>query len=168
MQLKDAIQELADRIKNEIIRRLHSPIAVNKRVGKNTLIGSDLEKSIDVKPTDEEMLVFQIADHYEYVVQGRKAGWKNRPPKPPGIIYGITQWVKKKGIRFNGMTENETIWTVLEALEVRAIAARPFINSGQLNDEDPSIILPFLDDYFNAWADDVFKLITEKIDKYFE
>ena len=167
MLLSDALKELAERVKNEIIRRLHSPLGINKLVGRNTLVGSDLEKSIDVKQVDDETIVFQIADYYEYVVMGRKAGWKNRPPKPPHIIPSITKWVRKKGIRFNGMTETQTIWAVLEALEVRAIAARPFINSGQLNDEDPSKILGFLDAYFNAWADEVYKLITDKIDKYF-
>ena len=167
MLLSDALKELAERVKEEIIRRLHSPLGINKLVGRNTLIGSDLEKSIDVNQVDDETIVFQIADYYEYVVMGRKAGWKNRPPKPPHIIPSITKWVRKKGIRFNGMTENETIWAVLEALEVRAIAARPFINSGQLNDEDPSKILVFLDAYFDAWADEVYKLITDKIDKYF-
>lgn len=168
MELKDALQELADRVKKEILRRLHSPIGINRRVGKNTLIGSELEASIDVRQADEDTIVFEIADHYEYVVLGRKAGWKNRPPSGKGIIYGITQWVRNKGIRFNGCTETETIWMVLEALEVRAIAARPFIESGKLNDEDPSKILPFLDAYFNAWADEVYKLIIDKLNKYFD
>lgn len=167
MELKTALKELAEDVKKEILRRLHSSVGINHRVGRNTLIGSDLEASISVTKGDEDTIVFGIADYYEYVVQGRKAGWKNRPPKPPGIIYGITQWVRKKGIHFRGLTETQTIWTVLEALEVRAIAARPFIQSGQLNGEDPSKILPFLDSYFDAWADDVFKLITDKIDKYF-
>lgn len=167
MELKTALKELAEDVKKEILRRLHSSVGINYRAGRNTLVGSDLEASISVSQSDENTIVFEIADYYEYVVQGRKAGWKNRPPKPPGIIYGITKWVRKKGIHFQGLTETQTIWTVLEALEVRAIAARPFIQSGQLNGEDPSKILPFLDSYFDAWADDVFKLITDKIDKYF-
>lgn len=167
MELKDALKELADKVKNEILKRLHSSVGVNPRVGRNTLVGSELEQSIDVYASGDDTLVFVIADHYEYVVQGRKAGWKNRPPKPPGIIHGITQWVRSKGIRFNGCSETDVIWYVLESLEVRDIAARPFINSGQLNDEDPSKILPFLDAFFDEWADDMFKLITEKLDKYF-
>ena len=167
MDLKNALQELADAIKAEIIRRMHSGVGVNNRIGRNTLIGSNLEKSVSVTTSSTDTIVFEIADHYEYVVQGRKAGWKNRPPKPPGIIYGITSWVRNKGIRFANCTETQTVWYVLEALEVRDIEARPFIESGQLNNEDPSKILTFLDEYWDEWADAVFKLITNKLDKYF-
>lgn len=42
MDLHSALKELADQIKDEIIRRMHSPVGVNPRTGRNTLIGSDL------------------------------------------------------------------------------------------------------------------------------
>ena len=52
-------------------------------------------------------------------------------------------------------------------IEGREIKARPFIESGYLNNEDPSKVLNFLDDFFDEWADEVFKKITEEVDKYF-
>lgn len=165
MDLKMALKQLAWQIEREIIKRMSSDVGINERIGKNTLIGSDLYKSVSVDVVSDNELVFAIASHYEYVVKGRKRGWKNHPPKPPGIVYGITQWVRKKGIRFQGMTENGTIWCVLNALEKRDIKARPFINFDEHG--DPSVILPFLDDFFSKWADEVFEEIMKEVDKYF-
>ena len=48
---------------------------------------------------------------------------------------------------------------------MRGIEPRPFINWDE--NEDPSVVLPFLDDYFDKWADEVFNKITEELDKYF-
>lgn len=164
VDVKDALKELANMVKNEILLRLHSPIGNNKQ-GKNTLIGSELEKSIKVEPMGDNIIVFQIADYYEYVVKGRKAGWKNHPPKPPGIIYGITQWVKRKHIRFDGLTQNQTIWAVLGSLEKNNIAARPFIG---YDEDDVTKVLTFLDDFFDKWADNVFEQLMYEVDKFFK
>ena len=69
LDAKTALQQLAYDIKMEIMRRLHE-YGYNKRAGRNTLVGSDLEKSIEVKVTGENTLAFQIADYYEYIVRG--------------------------------------------------------------------------------------------------
>lgn len=180
MELKDALNELAIEIHKEILRRLLSSTGINPRTGKNTLSGSKLEASIDVYPVDEDTLAFEIASYYLPVVAGRRAGWKNRPPKGKGIVYGITQWVREKGIKFDGCSETQTVWMVLNALEVKDIEPRPFIGfdpkelsafaanpDGDYEGANVELILPFLKEYFEGWADDVFKLITEKIDKYF-
>lgn len=182
MELSNALKELADNVKNEILRRLHSPLGINRRVGRNTLVGSHLEASIDVYPTDVDTIVFEIADYYMPIVAGRRAGWKGRPKREgtDGIIKAIERWVRRKGIRFNGCTETQTVWLILESLEVRAIAARPFIgydpaeyadwarNANSDYKGDVSLVLPFLDKYFDEWADEVYKLIIDKLDKYFQ
>lgn len=165
MDLKVALKQLAWHIEREIIKRMSSGVGINERVGKNTLIGSNLYKSVSVDVVSDNELVFAIASHYEYVVKGRKRGWKNHPPKPPGIVHGITQWVKEKGISFKGMSQNQTIWAILNALEKRDIKARPFINFDEHG--DPSVILPFLDDFFSKWADEVFEEIMKEVDKFF-
>ena len=67
------------------------------------------------------------------------------------------------------MTESQIVWYLYKRmiLEYREIQPRPFIESGYNNDEDPSRILNFLDDFFNKWADKVFEEITTDIDKHF-
>lgn len=158
-------KELADRIKAEVLKRMASSAGVNARTGTNTLIGSNLYKSVDTKVIDDT-IVFEIADYFEYVVRGRKAGWKHRPHKPgtKGIVKSVMEWVERKGIRFKGMTSTKTAWVVLESLEVNDIAARPFINYDK---EDITIVLPFLNDWLDEWFNRLFDIITEKIDKYF-
>ena len=168
MDIRKALQELADEVKKEILRRLHSPIGVNPRVGRNTLIGSELEASIDVTATSDTTIVFEIADYYEYVVSGwRKTG--NFPNTAHLFIRNVTDWVRRKGVRLGNMTETQIVWYLYRRMliEGRNIKARPFIESGYNNDEDPSKILNFLDEFFDKWADTVFELITQDIDKHF-
>lgn len=164
MDLQKALQELADEIKKIVYKRI-SIYGVNERAGKNTLENSNLKESIEVN-TLENGIEFQIAKHWIYVAQGRKAGWKFRPPQPPGIIYGITQWVRNKNISFKGLTQNQVIWYVLESLEERDIKARPFMIPDK--DGDLTKMLPELDDYMNKWFEELFNSIIEKIDKYFK
>lgn len=160
---KEAIKQLAEDVKAEILRRIDK-YGYNRRAGKNTLKGSDLEKSMDVKVTGDEAFVFQIADYFEYVVRG----WK-RTGRYPGtmrlFVENLTAWVRKKDIRFEGKTENQVVWAILKSIWMRGIEPRPFLNWD--DSEDPALIIPFLDDYFDKWGDDVFNKITEEIDKYF-
>lgn len=168
MELQRALQELANEVKEEIIRRLHSPIAINPRTGTNTLIGSDLEKSIDVKAINDNTIVFEIADYYEYIV----GGWRrthNFPNTAHLFIRNVTEWVRKKNIHLGNMSQNEIVWYLYKRMLIqgREIKARPFIESGYNNDQDPSKILPFLDDFFEKWANKVFNEIINDLDKYF-
>lgn len=160
---KTALGQLALDVKNEIINRLRR-YGMNRRAGKNTLIGSDLEKSIEVKVVSDEALVFQIADYYEYVVRG----WA-RTGRYPGtmrlFVENITQWVRKKGIRFGDKSENQVVWAIIKSIWMRGIEARPFLHWD--DSEDPAIIIPFLDDYFDRWSDLMWNQIIEELDKYF-
>ena len=70
-KLLKALSQLAEDIKKEIIARMHK-YGYNTRAGRNTLIGSDLEKSVEVKVVNEKTLAFEIADYYEYIVRGWK------------------------------------------------------------------------------------------------
>ena len=166
MSVKDIIQELADDVKEEIIARLHSPIGVNPRTGTNTLIGSNLEKSINVYAASDNELVFEIADYYEYIVTGwRRTG--RFPHTTSQFLKNIMSWVHRKDIRIGNLTDTEIVWHLYNRMLVdgREIAPRPFINYDE--DGDVSKILPFLDEFFNNWADRVFQMLMEQTDKYF-
>lgn len=160
---KTALNQLAQDIKKEIIDRMHR-YGMNRRAGRNTLINSDLEKSVEVKVVSGNEIVFQIADYFEYVVRG----WKrtgNYPGTMRLFIENITKWVRKNGIRFAGKTENQVVWAIVKSIWMRGIESRPFLNWD--DSEDPSLIIPFLDDYFDKWSDLVYNQIIEELDKYF-
>ena len=160
---KTAIQELAQMVKEEVLRRINQ-YGVNRRAGKNTLKGSELEKSIDVRITGDNAFVFQIADYFEYVVRG----WKrtgNYPGTMRLFIENITNWVRRKGIRFGNKTENQVVWAIVKSIWMRGIESRPFLHWD--DSEDPALIIPFLDDYFDKWSDLVYNQIIEELDKYF-
>ena len=80
MDARKAITELAEMVKEEVLRRINQ-YGMNSRAGKNTLKGSELEKSIDVKLTGDDAFVFQIADYFEFIVRG----WK-RTGRYPGTM----------------------------------------------------------------------------------
>ena len=160
---KTALNQLAQDIKKEIIDRMRR-YGMNRRAGKNTLIGSDLEKSVEVKVVSGNEIVFQIADYFEYVVRGwRRTG--NYPGTMRLFVENITQWVRKNGISFGNKTENQVVWAIIKSIWMRGIEARPFLHWD--DSEDPAIIIPFLDDYFDKWSDLVWNQIIEELDKYF-
>ena len=168
MDLKLAVQELARDIEDEIIRRLRSSVGINPCVGYNTLVGSRLEESIHVNAVDKQKIVFQIADYYEYVVNG----WQ-----PSGRLWGtkkefianIIEWAREKNVTIGNMTKNQIAYYLYNRMVIngREIEARPFIESGYYNKEKPEKILPFLDRFFERWADKVFELIMQDTDNYF-
>ena len=164
MDLHSALQELANNIKGEILKRMSSPIGINPRTGTNTLIDSDLYNSVDVSVVNDDTLVFSILQHYEYVV----LGWKNtgRFPNTMDLFFrNIIDWIRRKGIYFQGKTENQVAWAIIKNIIHHGIKARPFINYDP--EERPDVILPFLDEFFDKWADDVFNGICEQLDIYF-
>lgn len=80
------------------------------------------------------------------------------------FIKNVTDWVRRKGIQKGRLTENQLVFNIIKKIWEKGIKARPFINSGYNNDEDVSKVLPFLDDYFEKWADDIFEEITKKLE----
>lgn len=155
-KIKSALEELALAIKDQVINLMSSEKGVNSKTGTNTLVGSDLMKSVDAKATGYEEITFQIADYYTYVITGRKRG--TLPP-----FNAINDWVIRKGIRFDNMNQVQTTWAVMKAIERDGIRPRPFINIG----DDPAVLLPFLDDFVAEFCDRLFDILTEEIDAFF-
>lgn len=163
-----ALQDLADEVKAEILRRLRSPIGVNPSVGENTLIGSNLETSIELYPNEtSDGLVFEIADYFSYVTHGRKHGMK---PPEAGTKKSILEWVHKKHIELGDITdENKVAKLVYYSLKYKKdIPARPFIGYDYKDNKDAFEVVDFFEDYVDKWADELFEKITKEIDKHFE
>ena len=172
MDIRNALKELAEGIKVEILRRLSSNIGINTKrgVGYNTLINSNLSRSIQVKVVGNDTLTFTIASYYIAVSAGRKAGAK-RPP-----IDAILKWIREKNIDTTwAKTENAAAWAIAKSIEKEGIKGRPFIGTDpndlineNVDDININLILTFLDDYFGKWSDNIFEEIIKEIDKYFK
>lgn len=163
-ELKRILDELAEKIKNEIRKRMEDK-GYNERARKNTLVGSKLYDSVKVKSDASGELAFEIADYWEYVA----LGWKRSgrfPNTMKQFIENIKNWIVEKGIHFEGVTQNAMIYLIIRKIMTLGIKPRPFITYDP--NEDPSKILPFLDKFFDDWADMAFDEITKELDEYFK
>ena len=162
MDIRVAFQELAlavKRLVNDRIRRY----GINPKTGTNTLIGSELEKSIDVYP-EEDGITLQIADYWQFVARG----WKrtgNYPGTMNQFVRNVDDWVKRKGITFGGMKQSSIVFIIIRNIIENGLKARPFMvynDSGDLTE-----MIPELNAYMDKWFDTLFDAIMEDIDNYF-
>lgn len=135
----------------EIVRAVMSSDAgINRKVMRNTLTDSDIYREIDVIATHDGDLVFDfmLNNYLKYIESGRRAGAKMPPVKP------IEDWAKKHGIP----TDNSTIFLIRRAISREGIASRPIMD----------YVFIELDKMWDArWADEIFNVIMEEIDKFF-
>lgn len=165
--IRKALDELAAMVKAEILARLRSPIGINRSAGKNTLEGSNLEKSIDVYTNEEsDGLVFVIADYFSFVTGGRKHGMN---PPPSGTFNSILTWVRRKNVTLGNITdENVVAYIVYRNLRDRVdLPPRPFIGVDYDYSKDAGEVIPFLDKMVDDWFDELFDKIMEETDNYF-
>ena len=165
MELHNALQELANQIKELVHLRIEQ-YGTNTKVGKNTLVDSDLDKSVDAKVVGDETIVFMIADYFGYIVTGRRRGWP-RFVDGKTFVPAIDRWVTRKGIRFNGLNHTQTVWACVRSIVKYGIPPRPFLGN-PFKSDNPADILPFLDDLIDEWFEKLFTKITEEIDKHFK
>jgi hypothetical protein len=135
----------------EIVRAVMSSDAgINRKVMRNTLTDSDIYREIDVIATHDGDLVFDfmLNNYLKYIESGRRAGAKMPPVKP------IEDWARKHGIP----TDNSTIFLIRRAISRDGIASRPIMD----------YVFIELDKMWDArWADEIFNVIMEEIDKFF-
>lgn len=172
MDARKALQELADEVYAEIIRRLHSRIGVHDKVGKNTLIGSNLEESIKLYPADDDSIVFQIASYFSYITNGRHHGMK---PPFVGTLEAIFNWVTRKHITLDNkdkgsskITDPNVVATkVYYALKhKRDLPPREFLGPGGYDydyNQDASEVITFLDEFVEDWMDDLYNDLINSI-----
>lgn len=123
---------------------------INRKVGRNTIVGSDIYKALQVKATNDGDLVFDIMlnDYLTFIESGRRKGAKMPPVKP------IVDWAKKKGLP----TDNSTIFLIRRAISRDGIAPRPFMDK----------VFNEIDDAWNiGWADELFDEIMKLINDFF-
>lgn len=163
MDIQKALRELCDEIKMILKYRIVH-YGVNPKTGTNTLQGSDLEKSIEVKPTADG-IALQIADYWEFVSRG----WKrthNYEGTMSQFVRNVNDWVRRKGIHLGKMTQSQMVFIIIKNIMENGLKARPFLVYDEEGDLEKMI--PELKAYMDKWFDDLFQAITQDLDNYFK
>lgn len=124
MDIQKALQELCNEVK-QIIKYRIVHYGVNPKTGANTLQGSDLEKSIDIKPL-ENGFALSIADYWEFVALGwhrshRFEGTMNQ------FVRNIDDWIRRKGIRLGNLTQAQMVFVIIRNIMNNGLRERPFL-----------------------------------------
>ena len=106
VQLAKIIQEITEDILKGARDIMASDVGINQKVGKNTLVGSNLYKQISTswKETGDSIVIDTLFNHYIGYIE-----W-DRPPEygdPPPVIE-IIKWLRRKHI----VSSNENIKSV--------------------------------------------------------
>lgn len=150
MDVSKIVMEFSRDIMALVRAVMESSVGINQKVGVNTLVNSDIYNALIVKATNNGDLIFDIIlnDYLEFIEKGRRKGAKMPPVEP------IVRWAKSKGIP----TDNSTIFLIRRAISRDGIKPRPFM----------ATVLEEVDRNWNKqWADEIFNVIMEEIDKFF-
>lgn len=148
--LTKIMNEFANDIAKIVRMVMDSNVGINKKSGHNTLSDSDIYKQLSVMATSDGDLVFDIIlnDYITFIENGRRQGAKMPPVEP------IVRWCKKKGIP----SDNSTVYLIRRAISRDGIAPRPIM----------ATVFDELDrEWEGAWSDNLFNIIIEQLDKFF-
>lgn len=161
--LHKALIELAEEVEMIVLKRI-ARYGINPKTGTNTLQGSELEKSLKVRP-EEDGLTLQIASYWEFVSRG----WErthNYEGTMSQFVRNVNDWVRRKGISLGNMTQSQMVWVIIKNIMEKGLRARPFMVYDEEGDLEKMI--PELKDYMDKWFDDLFQAITADLDNYFK
>ena len=162
MDLQKAFKELAEEVK-QIVKYRIVHYGVNPKTGTNTLQGSELEASIEIKPT-ENGISLQIADYWEFVA----LGWR-RTHRFEGTINqfvrNIDDWVRRKGISVPNMTQSQLVFVIIRNIMNYGLRERPFMIYNE--EGDLSKMIPELENIMDDWFENLWIELTKDLDNYF-
>ena len=156
VQLAKIIQEITNDIVKGARDIMASDVGINQKVGKNTLVGSNLYKQISSswKDTGDNVVIDTFFNHYiEFIESGRMPKKGKRPP-----VLEIAKWLRRKHI----VSSNENIMKV--AYAVSYVIWRDGYKARK--------VLEALDKYVdsgfeNKYADMIFDALFKEVDDYF-
>ena len=155
VQLAKIIQEITNDIVKGARDIMASDVGINQKVGKNTLVGSNLYKQISTQfKQDDNIVINLFFNHYiEFIESGRMPKKGKRPP-----VFEIAKWLRRKHI----VSSNENIMKV--AYAVSYVIWRDGYKSRK--------IIEALDKYVDSqfdekYADMIFDALFKEVDDYF-
>lgn len=156
VQLAKIIQEITNDIVKGARDIMASDVGINQKVGKNTLVGSNLYKQISTswKETGDNIVVDTLFNHYIGYIE-----W-DRPPEygdPPPVIE-IIKWLRRKHI----VSSNENINSVAYVI------SRSIWKKGHKGRKIFDMLDKYVDSQFdNRYADMIFDALFKEVDDYF-
>lgn len=149
MEISKIVMELSKEIMDIVRVVMESNLLDNHKVGRNTIIGSDIYKNLQVISKNDGDLVFDILlnDYLTYIESGRRKGAKMPPVEP------IVRWARSRGIP----TDNSTIFLIRRAISRDGIQPRPFM----------ATVMEQIDLDMPNWYDKIFDEITKLINEFF-
>ena len=156
VQLAKIIQEITNDIVKGARDIMASDVGINQKVGKNTLVGSNLYRQISTswKETGDNVVIDTLFNHYIGYIE-----W-DRPKEygyPPPVIE-IIKWLRRKHI----VSSNENIMKVADTVS----------NAIWRDGYKARKVLEALDKYVdsgfeNKYADMIFDALFKEVDDYF-
>lgn len=149
MEISKIVMEFSKEIMDIVRVVMESNLLDNHKVGRNTIIGSDIYKNLQVISKNDGDLVFDILlnDYLTYIESGRRKGAKMPPVEP------IVRWARSRGIP----TDNSTIFLIRRAISRDGIQPRPFM----------ATVMEQIDLDMPNWYDKIFDKITKLINDFF-
>lgn len=149
MEISKLVMEFSNDIMDLVRVVMESNLLDNHKVGRNTIIGSDIYKTLQVKSTNDGDLIFDIIlnDYLTFIESGRRKGAKFPPVEP------IVRWARSRGIP----TDNSTIYLIRRAISRDGIAPRPFM----------ATVMEQIDLNMENWYDKLFEEIIKLINEFF-
>ena len=157
------LRKLCEEVK-KILKDRIKKYGYNERDRKNTLQGSELEKSISVEPI-EYGLALTIADYWQHVSLGweRTGRYQNTWNE---FLTNIDRWVTRKNIQLGDMTKAEMVKYIIYQIWYHGIRKREFMVYD--DDGDLTKMIPELEGYIDEWFDSLFEAIITDLNKHFE
>ena len=149
MEISKIVMEFSKEIMDIVRVVMESNLLDNHKVGRNTIIGSDIYKNLQVIAKNDGDLVFDILlnDYLTYIESGRRKGAKMPPVEP------IVRWARSRGIP----TDNSTIFLIRRAISRDGIRPRPFM----------ATVMEQIDLDMPNWYDKIFEEITKLLNDFF-
>lgn len=159
IKVEAAFRQLALDVKKIINERIRK-YGINPKIGRNTLEGSNLQRTMGVYPT-EDGIELQIADYWEFISRG----WE-KTGRYSQWIKNVDDWVTRNNIRFGDMTQNQIVYAIIRNIINHGLKSRPFL---VWDDEgDLEKMIPELNGYLDKWFETLFDAILNDINKFFE
>lgn len=150
-------REIAQDIVRAAREVMASSVGINDKVGKNTLVDSDLSKQIDWKIdfSGERVIIDTLFNYYiQFIEEGRKPQTGKMPPED-----AIIKWMRRKHIVSSNRNIRSVAFLIRRAIWRDGYNARPVLKT--LSDN--------VDDLWETkWADQLFEALIKDINEYFK
>lgn len=144
-------REMADKFLTVLKGVMASSVGINEKVGRNTLVDSELYKTANATAPDIDVIQLCLNDYYGYIEWERPPRYKGWPPP-----VAIADFIHRKGIHFDGCTDNQTVYLISRSIWELGHKARDIITP----------TFDIIDD--GEWGEQLFDAIMTDIDNEFD